>query len=161
MGERITGFPPEFDKESKVFILGSFPSVKSRANGFYYGNPQNRFWKMLSSYFQTPMPETNEQKRAFLHARRIALWDTVASCEIVGSADADIKNYAPARLEEVLENADIRLILLDGKRALAVFEENYKDCGVEYKVMPSTSPANPRYSYQPWKEALDGVFKAD
>ncbi|MBQ9081008.1 MAG: DNA-deoxyinosine glycosylase [Clostridia bacterium] len=161
MPERAEGFAPVFNENSKVLILGSFPSVKSRKISFYYGHPQNRFWKMLSTYFSTPMPETTEQKREFLLKNKVALWDSVQSCEIVGSKDDSITNYIPARIEEVLKRADIQLILLNGKRALSVFEENYKNCGVEYKLMPSTSPANPRYRFEPWKEALDGIFKAD
>lgn len=159
--QRIEGFAPEFDENSRVLILGSFPSVKSRAVSFYYGNPQNRFWKMLSAYFNAPMPVTNEEKRAILRRHGIALWDVVQSCEIKGSADADIENYVPAKLEQVLSRAKIELILLNGKKALAVFEETYGECGVPYLVMPSTSPANPRYNEKIWTEALDGVFAAD
>ena len=114
---------------------------------------------MLSTYFQAPMPETIEQKKALLHGHGIALWDVVQSCEIIGSKDDTIQNYIPARIEEVLDNADIRLILLNGKRAFTVFEENYKNCGVAYRLMPSTSPANPRYTYRAWEEAFNGIFK--
>lgn len=161
MAERFYGFEPVFDKDSRVLVLGSFPSVKSRKIQFYYGNPQNRFWKMLSCYFGAPMPETTEEKKKFILGHGIALWDVVQSCEIEGSADDSIRNYMPAALERVLGEGKISLILLNGKKALAVFQENYGGCGVEYRVMPSTSPANPRYDYNVWKEALDGVFKAD
>ncbi len=156
--ERVEGFAPVFDENSKVLILGSFPSVKSRQINFYYGHKQNRFWKMLSTYFQAPMPETIEQKKVLLRRHGIALWDVVQSCEIIGSKDETIQNYTPARIEEVLNNADIRLILLNGKRAFTVFEENYKNCGVDYRLMPSTSPANPRYTYRAWEEAFNDVF---
>lgn len=161
MAERFTGFEPVYDKDSKVLILGSFPSVLSRKNDFYYGNPQNRFWKMISSYFNDTMPENNEQKKELLRRRRVALWDVVSSCEIVGSADGKISAYETADVGRVLKAADIQMILLNGKKALSVFEENYKNCGVEYRVMPSTSPANPRYDYGKWKEALDAVFRID
>lgn len=156
---RFTGFAPVYDKESKVLVLGSFPSVLSRKTDFYYGNPQNRFWKMISRYFDLPMPATNEEKKALLHERGVALWDVVQSCEIVGSADDKISDYETAKIDEVLKNARIKLILLNGKKAFTVFEENYKNCGVEYKLMPSTSPANPRYKYEIWKEAFDEVFR--
>ena len=94
-----------------------------------------------------------------MHAHAIALWDVVQSCEIVGSADDKISAYETAKIDEVLKNTDIQLILLNGKKAFSVFEENYKNCGVEYRLMPSTSPANPRYNYETWKEALDEVFR--
>lgn len=152
------GFPPVFDEHSRVLILGSFPSVQSRRVSFYYGNPQNRFWKMLSDYFHAPMPATTEEKRAFVLERGVALWDAVMSCDVAGSKDESIVNYIPARIEEVLEHAKIERILLNGRRAFSVFEEGYKNCGVPYFLMPSTSPANPRYRYEIWKEALDGIF---
>ena len=89
------GFPPVFDEHSRVLILGSFPSVQSRRVSFYYGNPQNRFWKMLSDYFQAPMPATTEEKRAFVLERGVALWDAVMSCDVAGSKDESIVNYVP------------------------------------------------------------------
>lgn len=156
--ERAEGFAPVFDGNSRVLILGSFPSVKSRQTSFYYGHPQNRFWKMLSAYFKAPMPVTNEEKRGLVLRNGVALWDVVQRCDIVGSADASIGNYEPAKIERVLSEAKIELILLNGKKALSVFEENCGDCGVPYLVMPSTSPANPRYNEAVWREALDGVF---
>ncbi len=156
--ERAEGFAPVFDENSRVLILGSFPSVKSRQVSFYYGNPQNRFWKTLASYFQAPMPGTNEEKRAFVLQRGIALWDVVQRCEIEGSADASIRNVEPAKLDIVLSAAKIEWILLNGKKAQAVFEAGYGDCGVPWRVLPSTSPANPRFDEKIWKEALDGVF---
>lgn len=152
------GFAPVFDQSSRVLILGSFPSVKSRLTDFYYGHPQNRFWKMLSTYFLQPMPVTNEEKRNLVLGHGVALWDVVMSCDVIGSKDDSIVNYTPAPLEEVFEGARIERILLNGRRAAAVFEEGYKDCGIPYLVMPSTSPANPRYRYEAWKEALDGIF---
>lgn len=156
--ERAEGFAPVFDENSRVLILGSFPSVKSRANSFYYGHPQNRFWKMLSACFAVPMPVTNEEKRAFVLDRGIALWDVVQRCEIVGSSDSSIGAYEPANLEEVLDRAKIELILLNGKKAQAIFEKHYGDCGVPYRTMPSTSPANPRYDEKIWREAIHGIF---
>lgn len=158
MAGRETGFAPVFDENSRVLVLGSFPSVQSRRTSFYYGNPQNRFWKMLANCFHAPMPETNDQKRAFVLSRGIALWDVVTECEIEGSKDDTIREYAPADLSIVFSKAKIELVLLNGKKAFSVFEENYKDGGVPYRLMPSTSPANPRYDEKIWKEAFDGVF---
>ena len=158
--KRKIGFAPVFDENSKVLILGSFPSVKSRQTSFYYAHPQNRFWKMLSAYFHAPMPENNEQKKLFVLQYGIALWDVVQSCEIIGSKDESIQNYTAADLDKVLKSADIQLILLNGKRAFSVFEERYKNCGVPYLCMPSTSPANPRYDYHVWEQAFNAIFSA-
>ncbi len=159
--ERAEGFAPVYNGESKVLIMGSFPSVKSRQTDFYYGNKQNRFWKMISSYFNAPMPENNEQKKMFILRHGIALWDSVISCDIVGSKDDSILNYVPADVGEVLKNSKVKLILLNGKRAMQVFEERNRDCGVPYRLMPSTSPANPRYDEKIWREALNEVFGID
>ena len=162
-GESVfaSGFGPVFDGGSRVLILGSFPSVQSRKNGFYYGNPQNRFWKMLSAYFGERLPVETDEKRSLLIRRGIALWDVIESCRIEGSKDDSITEITPAHLETILDCAPIKLILLNGKKALSVFEENYSDCGVLYRVMPSTSPANPRYNARIWTEALDEVFRVD
>ena len=85
-------FAPVYDQDSKVLILGSFPSVKSREQQFFYGHPQNRFWKMTAAVLQVPVPQSIEEKKAMLHANHIALWDVIASCEIIGSSDSSIRN---------------------------------------------------------------------
>ncbi len=158
-GAKKIGFGPIFDKDSKVLILGSFPSVKSRQIDFYYGNKQNRFWKMLCGYFGEEIPETVQEKKRFLYRRNVALWDMVTACEIIGSADSSIKNAETADLRVVLDNADIKKILLNGALAYELFLENYADIPVLYEKMPSTSPANPKFDEKIWKTALDGVFK--
>lgn len=139
-------------------ILGSFPSVKSRLTGFYYGNKQNRFWKMLSAFFGEEVGSSPSERRAFVLARGIALWDIVTECEIVGSADASISRYSVAPVEEVLSASHVSLILLNGKRAYEIFCERYADVAVPYLLMPSTSPANPRYDGETWFGALRSVF---
>jgi hypoxanthine-DNA glycosylase len=156
--ERVYGFEPVFDENSRVLVLGSFPSVKSRQTDFYYGNRQNRFWKMLSDYTMTPMPASIEEKKRLLHGHGIALWDIATSCCIRGSADDSITDYTVADLNRVLKNAKIELILLNGKKAAEIFLKYYGDLAVAYQVMPSTSPANPRYHDTAWKEAFDGIF---
>lgn len=156
--QKKIGFAPVFDENSKVLILGSFPSVKSRQIDFYYGNKQNRFWKMLCGYFGEEIPPTTERKKAFLSRRKIALWDMVVSCEIEGSADASVKNAEVADLSQVLARANIRKILLNGALAYKLFTENYADLPVAYAKMPSTSPANPRYDENIWRQALDEIF---
>ena len=158
--DKKIGFPPVFDERSRVLVLGSFPSVKSRQIEFYYGNKQNRFWKMLCGYFQEPIPETVDGKREFLYRNRIALWDMVVACEIDGSSDASIKNAEIADLSVVLDGANIEKILLNGTLSYNLFLENYNGA-IPYAKMPSTSPANPRYDETVWRNELDGIFKAN
>lgn len=158
MSDIICGFPPVFDANSRLLVLGSFPSVKSREVRFYYGNKQNRFWKMLSEFFNEKTGEEPEQRKRFALDHRIALWDIVSCCEIEGSSDASIRRYTVAPLEEVLGAADIRLILLNGKKAYDIFCEKYRGISVPYRLMPSTSPANPRYGSAAWVSALREVF---
>ena len=148
------GFPPVFDENSKVLILGSFPSVKSREISFYYGHKQNRFWRMLSRIFNVEIPDDPKEKRVFLLEKRIALWDMVTECEIEGSSDSSVKNPKTADLSIVFQTAKIERILLNGTLAYSLFEKTYSDCGIPYAKMPSTSPANPRYDEQIWREQL-------
>lgn len=152
------GFEPVFDKNSRVLILGSFPSVKSRQVSFYYGNKQNRFWKMICGYFGCDIPPTIEEKKAFLRNRGVALWDMVQLCEIQGSSDASVRNVTIVDLYVILKNAGIRKILLNGKLAYDLFMDKYQNVSVAYEKMPSTSPANPRYDENVWRKALDDVF---
>ena len=157
---RKIGFAPVFDKDSKVLILGSFPSVKSREIDFYYGHKQNRFWKMLCGYLKEKIPETTEGKRVFLKRNKIALWDMVVSCEIQGSADASVKNAVTADLNEILQYTNIEKILLNGTLSYDLFMKAYASLTIPYEKMPSTSPANPRYDERRWQRALDEVFQA-
>lgn len=145
---------PVFDKNSKVLILGSFPSVKSREQGFFYGHPQNRFWKVLSGVFNDDLPITIEQKREFLLKHGVAVWDVIRSCEISGSADNTIKNVVVNDLESILALTNISKIFVNGKTA----EKYYKTLlenklGVLATTLPSTSPANAAWSLQKLIEA--------
>ena len=158
-GVKKIGFDPIFDKNSKVLILGSFPSVKSRQIDFYYGNKQNRFWKTLCGYFGEAIPDDTQGKKDFLFRNNIALWDMVTACEITGSADSSIKNAETANLRLVLDNANIKKILLNGSLSYKLFLQDYADISVPYQKMPSTSPANPRFDAKIWQTALDEVFK--
>lgn len=153
-----TGFPPIFNEHSRVLILGSFPSVKSRAISFYYGNPQNRFWKMLCGYFGETIPTSTEGKREFLLRRGVALWDMVRACEIEGSADASIQNEDLVDLQEIFQTAKIEKILLNGALAYRLFVEKYPTIEIPYRKMSSTSPANPRYDEAKWWEELRELF---
>ncbi len=139
----IHPIPPFFDSTSKVLILGSFPSVKTRESGFFYGHPQNRFWKLAAVLFGEEKPETIEEKKNLLAAHHLALWDSIHSCDIIGSSDSSIKNVVPNDLREILEKADIRLIVTNGKKSDEIYR---KYClpltGREAVCLPSTSPAN-------------------
>lgn len=152
------GFKPVFDKNSRVLILGSFPSVKSRKVEFYYGNRQNRFWKILCGFFGEAVPESTEEKIALLLRHNVALWDIVTECEIEGSSDASIKNYKVAELDKVLSVSPIELIILNGGKSFEIFKKFYGKIAVPYIKLPSTSPANTRCDEGEWYRALNSVF---
>lgn len=140
-------FPPLYDKNSKVLILGSFPSVKSREQLFFYGHPQNRFWKVISAVIGTNTPVTIKEKQNFLYENHIALWDVIASCDITGSSDSSIKNVVANDLTEILKNADIKQIFVNGKTAEKYYKKYIRDTISKDAVcLPSTSPANAGWS---------------
>lgn len=158
MSERVYGFEPFYNSDSRLLILGSFPSVKSRQQNFYYGNRQNSFWRILSCFFEQPMPDTVLDKKAFLTKNGIALWDIVTSCQITGSADSTIRNYEVADLNQVLSNCPIQKIILNGGTAYNIFVKHYKDIAVPYIKLPSTSPANARPKDEEWFNELRTTF---
>jgi len=136
-------FLPLYDNESKILILGSFPSVKSREQMFFYGHPQNRFWKVVSAVLGTEVPLSVEEKRFLLHSNHIALWDVIASCDIEGSADSSIKNVVANDFTDILKTADIKQIFVNGKTAEKYYNKFVKNTiGREAVCLPSTSPAN-------------------
>lgn len=146
--------PPVFDRHSKILILGSFPSVKSREALFFYGHPQNRFWKVTSSVLGTPEPNTIDEKKAFLLSHGIAVWDVIASCDITGSSDSSIKNVVPNNLSVILDVADIHTIFVNGKTAERFYNKYIKDSiNREAVCLPSTSPANAAWSLERLVEA--------
>ncbi|MBQ7771079.1 MAG: DNA-deoxyinosine glycosylase [Clostridia bacterium] len=153
------GFPPVYDKNSRVLILGSFPSVKSREISFYYGNKQNRFWKTVCGFFKENIPETVDGKKEFLLRNNIALWDMATSCEIEGSSDSSVKNATIADLTKILATAKIEKILLNGALAYDLFMQKYAQIGIPYVKMSSTSPANPRFNPKIWEKELYEVFR--
>lgn len=153
------GLPPIYNKESKLLILGSFPSVKSRQVSFYYGNKQNRFWRTVCGFFEEEIPSTIEGKVSFLYRRNIALWDMVTACEIEGSADASIRMEELADLDMVLSYANIQKIFLNGTLAYDLFMRKYAHLSDIAVKMPSTSPANPRFSAEIWKNELNDLFR--
>lgn len=135
---------PFYNKDSKVLILGSFPSVKSREEGFYYAHPQNRFWRVLSSVFEEEIVDKEE----FLKKHKIALFDVCASCEIKGSSDASIKEVVPNDIEGILKESGIKQIILNGKTASKLYQKYMKDIKVPSITLPSTSPANASFSLE-------------
>ena len=136
-------FEPVYDENSRILILGSFPSVKSRENNFYYGHPQNRFWKLMARLLDEPIPETIEEKKALLSAHGIALWDVVAVCDIKGSSDHTIRNVIPADINRVLRAANIEQILANGDTAWQLYRKYCREqTGRDAVKCPSTSPAN-------------------
>lgn len=150
---------PVYDKNSRILILGSFPSVKSREANFFYGHPQNRFWKVLAVVFETEVPVTVDEKREFLLAHGVAVWDVIKSCDIVGSSDSSIKNVVPNDLREILNNADIRQIFVNGKTAEQFYKKYIeKEIGRKATCLPSTSPANAAWNVEKlvveWKQIL-------
>ena len=155
-------FLPVYDENSKVLILGSFPSVKSREQGFYYGHPQNRFWKMVAAVCGCEVPQTIEEKKTMLLANHIAVWDVIDSCDIIGSSDSSIKNVVPADIIGILSKTNISRILLNGKLAGKLYKK-YSQGIIELPalVLPSTSPANAACSLKKLIEAWSEGIESD
>ena len=141
--------PPVFDEKSKILILGSFPSVKSRETEFFYGHPQNRFWKVISTILGESLPTTVDEKRELLLKHRVALWDVLASCDIDGSADSSIRNATPNDISAILSTADVRAIFVNGKTAEKYYNRYIKPLTNRSAIcLPSTSPANAATSFE-------------
>ena len=151
---QIHPFPPLYGADSRVLILGSFPSVKSREQRFFYGHPQNRFWRVIPALFGEDVPTTIEEKSALILRRHLALWDTIASCEITGSSDASITNVVANDLRPILNAADIRAIFCNGATSYQWYNRLLRDAlGREAALLPSTSPANARWTLPRLTEA--------
>lgn len=153
--------PPLFAADSKILILGSFPSVKSRETMFFYGHPRNRFWCVLAAVFSDELPETVGEKRAFLLRHRIALWDVIASCDIVNSSDAKIKNAAVNDISSILASAKIERVYVNGKTAAKLYEKHIEPkTGIKAVPLPSTSPANAAVSLEALILAWERIARA-
>lgn len=134
---------PVWDEQSRILILGSFPSVKSRETAFFYGHPQNRFWRVLAAVYDCPVPQEIENKRKFLLKNHIAVWDVAASCTIEGSADSSIRAVVPNDVGSILRAAPIERIYVNGKTAAALYRKYLEPTlGRKAECLPSTSPAN-------------------
>ncbi|MCI5801521.1 MAG: DNA-deoxyinosine glycosylase [Oscillospiraceae bacterium] len=153
-------FPPVWDPNSRVLILGTMPSPRSRENGFYYTHPQNRFWPVLSSVLGEPLPQNNEERRALALRRGVALWDVLASCEIRGADDGSISRPQPNDIAGLLARTGIRAVFTTGTKAAALYRRHcLPHTGREAVPLPSTSPANCRwYTRQRLEEVYAGAL---
>ena len=170
------GFEPVFDEHSRVLVLGACPSVLSRANGFYFGNPQNRFWRVIAACLGAPVPPNEGDplasgepatlgasiavKRAMLLNGGVALWDVIESCDIKGSSDASIKNVVPAHIERIADAAPIEAVVCNGGTAGQLYKRYLQErTGLPAIVLPSTSPANAAWRLdrlvERWRDAVD------
>lgn len=141
--------PPLYDENSKILILGSFPSVKSREGQFFYHHPQNRYWKVMAAVLGCPVPETIEEKKRMVLTNHIAMWDVIASCEITGSSDSSIKNVIPNDIGKLIAETSIEKIYTNGGTAHKNYQKYIKGkIGVEDIWLPSTSPANAAWSLE-------------
>ena len=152
-------FPPTWDEHSEILILGSFPSVKSREMAFFYGHPQNRFWRLVAALYEDAAPQTVEERRAFLLRHHIALWDVIASCSIVGSSDSSIRDTVPNDIRPILVGAPIRGIFTNGQTAFRLYQKYLlPEIGREAVCLPSTSPANAAWSFDRLTEAWNVIL---
>ena len=152
-------FPPVVDKDCRILILGSFPSVKSRENGFFYGHPQNRFWRMLAGVYGEKVPADVPAKIDLLLRHQIALWDVIAACQIEGSSDASVRNAIPVDISKVLDVACIDRVICNGALACKLYQHHLEPItGIKAIALPSTSPANAAWNLDKlvtaWRGAL-------
>ena len=145
----IHPFGPLYDESSRVLILGSFPSVKSREQNFFYGHPQNRFWKVVSAIFEQPVPQTIEEKKQLILGNGLALWDSIASCEITGSSDSSIRNARANDIRIILDSCNIERIYCNGRKSHELYKKYIEpQTGREAVCLPSTSPANAQWTLE-------------
>lgn len=153
-------FPPVYDGQSEILILGTFPSVKSREMQFFYGHPRNRFWKLIAELYGEQSPETIGEKKKLLLRHHIALWDVIESCDIAGSSDSSIRNVVPNDISYIIERSRIRNIYANGRKAKQLYDRYLsKRVGIEAVLLPSTSPANAAYSMERLKECWEVIRK--
>lgn len=154
------GFEPVYDKNSHVLILGTLPSVKSTEQGFYYGHPQNRFWRLMAELLGCHKPSSVEEKKNMLLSGGIALWDVIKRCDIEGSSDASIRNAEPNDIMRILSDADIKAIYANGGKAAELYNKLILPVtGREIITLPSTSPANASWNFERLKDAWSVILK--
>lgn len=143
MAHIVHPWGPIVSPGSRILILGSFPSVKSREVSFFYGHPQNRFWPMLARIFDESIPTSREEKTSLILRHSLALWDAIAACDIEGSSDASVRNAQPVDIRCVLDVAPIERVLCNGTLSAKLYERHLRSIvGIDAQIMPSTSPAN-------------------
>ena len=155
----IHPIPPLYDADSRILILGSFPSVKSREAMFFYGHPQNRFWPLLARLFDESVPQSIPEKRELVLRHNIALWDSIHSCTITGSSDSSIRDVVPNDLSVILDNSRVERIFCNGATSHRLYTKYiFPLTGIEAVKLPSTSPANAAFGMDrlvdKWKEIL-------
>ena len=162
MSELIHPFGPLFNEESRILILGSFPSVKSREQNFFYGHPQNRFWKVVAALYGADVPESIEEKKRLILGNGLALWDSIASCEITGSSDASIRNAKANDISIILDSCDVRAIYCNGRKSHELYKKFREPAAVREAVcLPSTSPANAQWTLDKLIEAWSVIAGDD
>ncbi len=161
--ERIVHpFGPLFNEHSRILILGSFPSVKSREQNFFYGHPQNRFWKVIAALYHREPPATIAEKRELILSHGLALWDTIASCVITGSSDASIRDVQANDLSVILDHSPIRIVCCNGKTSWQQYEKLIRPrTGREALCLPSTSPANAQWTLPKLIEAWSVILEKE
>ena len=154
-------FPPLWDADCDTLILGSLPSVKSREQLFFYGHPQNRFWPLMAALFEEVPPRSIEEKRALMLRHHIALWDTIYSCDIVGSSDSSIRNVVPTELRPIIEGSRITRVFCNGSTS-GLYYRRYQEklLGIPAVVLPSTSPANAAWTPERLREAWSVICQS-
>lgn len=151
-----------FDENSEVLILGTFPSVKSREDKFFYAHPQNRFWRLMARLCDSAVPETIEEKKHLILDNHFALWDVIHSCDVEGSADSSIKNVVLNDISEILQNSKVSRIFVNGRKAESLYKKYIEpNTGIKAVCLPSTSPANANWSEdrlaEYWKQQIFGL----
>lgn len=152
--EVIHPFAPVWDEKARILILGSFPSVRSRETGFYYGHPQNRFWPLMAKLYGEAVPQSADDRRAFVLRHGIALWDVIESCRIMGSSDASIHDAKPNHIAGLIAQTSITRIFCNGQQSYRMFQKYCAEsCGMQAVPLPSTSPANAAWTMDRLAEA--------
>ena len=153
-------FKPVWDEGSRILILGTFPSVKSRENQFYYGHPQNRFWKVLAALAEVKVPQTIGEKKKMLLDNGIAVWDVIQRCSIQGSSDSSIRDVVANDIASLLEKSNISRIYGNGAKACELYDRFVKkQTGIDIQKLPSTSPANAVFGMERLKAEWKGIVR--
>lgn len=152
-------FEPVWDSGSKILILGTFPSVKSRETNFYYGHPKNRFWKLLSEIYGEPLAATIDEKKQLILSRHLAVWDVIGQCDIIGSSDSSIRNVIPNDIAGLLKKSNISRVIANGAKAYDLYQKHQLPLTRLSAVkLPSTSPANAAWTFDRLKEIWGSVL---